>query len=198
MRAGDGQRRILKLIAIVAAGIALVIAFVFVRTHSALRATPREATMSFALTTPAFETGGWIPADCTCDGKDTSPLLAWTHPPAGTKSFALIVDDPDAPGKTWVHWLLYDLPPDTSGLPENMPREMVFENGSEQGKNDFHNVGYNGPCPPKGKPHRYFFRLYSLDTLLHLMPGANRSALDRAMQGHILGKTELMGRYQRK
>ena len=124
--------------------------------------------------------------------------LDWTDPPSGTESFALIVDDPDAPRGTWVHWVLYDLPADARQLPEStVPRERL-PSGARQGVNDFRRIGYNGPCPPPGAPHRYYFRLYALSTRLNLQPRATRAELDGAMRGHILAKTEFFGRYQRK
>ncbi len=153
--------------------------------------------MAFRITTTAFPNGGDIPQKFTCDGADMSPLLAWTDPPAGTQAFALIMDDPDAPAGTWVHWVLYDLPGDTSGLPENVPKQPELENGAHQGRNDFRKTGYGGPCPPPGKPHRYFFKLYALNSATHLKAGATKADLERAMKGHIVAQAELVGRYQR-
>ena len=153
--------------------------------------------MALALRTPAFEPGGDIPAVFTCDGGDTSPALEWSDPPPGTASFALITDDPDAPGGTWVHWVLYDLPPAARELPEGVPPRSALPSGARQGRNDFRRIGYGGPCPPRGPAHRYVFRLYALDTKVDLAPGAVRADLDRAMTGHILAQAELMGRYRR-
>jgi len=151
--------------------------------------------MSFNLSTTAFA-GGVIPEQFTCDGNDISPQLLWTDPPKGTESFALIVDDPDAPAGTWVHWLLYDLPAQTRDLPENVPKERTLTNGAHQGRNDFGKIGYNGPCPPSGKPHRYFFKLYALDAKIKLKPGATKAQLERAMEGHVLAETQLLARFQ--
>ena len=149
------------------------------------------------LSTTSFTPGGAIPKNFTCSGADVSPELSWAAPPAGAKSMALIVDDPDAPAGTWNHWLLYNLPPSAHELPENQSRTPELANGALQGKNDFGKIGYNGPCPPPGKPHRYFFRLYALDTKLDLKSGADRRALDQAIKGHILAQAELMGTFGR-
>jgi hypothetical protein len=127
----------------------------------------------------------------TCDGQDISPALSWDSLPAGTKSLALIMDDPDAPIGTWVHWVLYNLPSDQSGLSEGVNRIGI------DGKNSWGKTGYGGPCPPKGKSHRYFFKLYALDTALSLPTGASKAEVEKAMQGHILGQGQLMGRYAR-
>lgn len=149
------------------------------------------------LRTSAFQPGGDIPARFTCDGSDDSPALAWNEPPAGTKSFTLIVDDPDAPRGTWVHWVLYDLPGNARELPERVPPEGELSSGARQGRNDFRKIGYGGPCPPPGPAHRYYFRLFALDSALGLKSGTNRAGVDRAMEGHILAHAELMGRYRR-
>ena len=152
--------------------------------------------MTFRLTTTAFQDGGVIPKKFTCDGPDLSPKLTWTDPPAETQGFALIMDDPDAPAGTWVHWLLYDLPSGTRGLPEGIAKDRRLPDGSHQGRNDFGKIGYNGPCPPRGAVHRYYFRLYALNRRTDLGPGASRSELERAMKDHILAQTELVGRFQ--
>src|SRR5262245_26720610 len=154
--------------------------------------------MAFELTSGAFKAGESIPAQHTCDGQDVSPPLAWTDPPAGTKSFALVCDDPDAPVGTWVHWVLYALPPTARALPAGVPTTPVLADGSRQGQNDFKKTGYNGPCPPRGGPHRYFFKLHALDTTLDLAPGATKQTLMKATEGHVLAVTELIGRYARK
>lgn len=134
----------------------------------------------------------------TCDGADRSPPLRWSDPPDQTKSFALIADDPDAPGGTWVHWVLYAVPADLRELAEGLPaRETVLGVGS-QGLNDFRKVGYGGPCPPRGPAHRYFFRLYALDTEVTLPPRKTKADLLKAIERHVLGQSELMGRYKRK
>ena len=150
------------------------------------------------LTSTAFSEGGAIPARFTCDDRNVSPVLSWSGAPAGAKSLVLIADDPDAPGGTWVHWVLYDLPVATSELAEDTPKTQYLPGGAKQGLNDFKRLGYGGPCPPPGKPHRYFFKLYALDTLLELKPGATKNEVERAMQKHILGQGQLMGIYKRK
>ena len=142
--------------------------------------------MSIELTSTAFKQGMTIPKKYTGDGTDQSPPLHWSEPPSGTKSIALICADPDAPRGTWVHWVLF-----------NVPTTETLGNGTKQGKNDFGNIGYGGPAPPKGKPHRYFFKLYALDVTLDLPPGAIKAQLESAMKGHILAEGQLMGNYQR-
>jgi hypothetical protein len=149
------------------------------------------------LKTTSFTPGDFIPKRFTCDAANVSPALAWTDPPAGTQSFAIIEDDPDAPSGTFVHWLVYDLPADYRGLPEALSRNDQMAGGGRQGTNDFSRTGYGGPCPPRGKPHRYFIRLYALDAKLELRPAARRHELEAAMKGHILAQAELMARYQR-
>jgi Raf kinase inhibitor-like protein, YbhB/YbcL family len=157
--------------------------------------------MTITLASPAFEPNGPIPARHTCDGPDLSPALAWSGLPAGTQSLALIVDDPDAPDPdapktTWVHWVLYNLPPTAAGLPEGIP-PSALPPGTLQGTNDWHRTGYGGPCPPIGT-HRYFHKLYALDTVLPDLKHPTKAALEKAMLGHILGKGELVGKYQKK
>jgi len=154
--------------------------------------------MSIQITSAAFAGGQPIPAKYTCQGSDISPPLQWTNAPANAKSFALICDDPDAPVGTWVHWVLYDLPPSASELPEDVAKTQTFAGNAKQGVNDFRRVGYGGPCPPPGKPHRYFFKLYALDAMLDLEPGATKKDLLEAMEGHVLAEGQLMGTYQRK
>ena len=153
--------------------------------------------MAFEVTSSAFVQGDPIPVKYTCDGDDTSPPLAWGDPPEGTASFALINDDPDAPAGTWVHWLLYNLPADARSLPEAVPADARLPDGSLHGQNSWRRLGYGGPCPPSGT-HRYFFKLYALDTALNLASGADKQATLKAMEGHILGQAELMGVYSRK
>lgn len=142
------------------------------------------------ISSPAFQTGKTIPAKFTCDGEDRSPALQWGALPTGTQSLALIVDDPDAPGGTWVHWVLFNLPASLKGLPEGVTKAGV------EGVNDFGTQKYGGPCPPKGKPHRYFFKLYALDQTLALQAGASKAQLEKAMQGHILGQGQMIGTYK--
>ncbi|MDE2492034.1 MAG: YbhB/YbcL family Raf kinase inhibitor-like protein [Elusimicrobia bacterium] len=157
--------------------------------------------MSFTLTSPAFKAGGTIPKVHTCDGEDVSPMLRWTAAPAGTKSLALIVDDPDAPPGTWVHWLLYDIPGAARELPKGIEKQESLPIGARQGAcwgvDKFERVGYYGPCPPPGKPHRYYFKLFALDKMLHLKPRATKTELIAAMEGHVLASAELMGKYGR-
>ena len=130
----------------------------------------------------AFTEGGMIPKQYTCDGADISPPLSWSTVPEGTKSIAIIVDDPDAPAGTWVHWLVYNLPPDLKGLPENILAKETIANGGMQGMTDFRRIGYGGPCPPSGT-HRYIFKVYAVDKLLDLYPGAIKKRLLQAMEG---------------
>ncbi|MCS7166104.1 MAG: YbhB/YbcL family Raf kinase inhibitor-like protein [Gemmatales bacterium] len=153
--------------------------------------------MPMVLTSTAFTQGATIPKEYTADGRDISPPLSWTDPPAGTKSFALLCEDPDAPRGLWVHWVIFNIPAYVRSLPAGVPAHDHLSDGSRQGRNDFGRIGYGGPSPPRGKPHRYFFRLYALDTTLGLPPGASRDMLLKAMQGHILEQAELMGTYGR-
>lgn len=148
------------------------------------------------LESTAFIANGMIPFLYTCDGQDMSPPLSWDAPPTGTQSLALIVDDPDAPGRIFVHWVLYDIPPETRQLPQAVAATATLPNGGTQGQNDFGNLGYGGPCPPSGL-HRYFFKLYALDRELGLQSGATKAQLEAAMSGHILAGAELIGRYSR-
>jgi Raf kinase inhibitor-like YbhB/YbcL family protein len=148
------------------------------------------------LKSSAFEEGGIIPKKYTCDGEDISPPLIWTSLPDGTKTLALICDDPDAPGGTWVHWVIFNIPADTGDLGENVPPQKELTNGARQGTNDFRKIGYGGPCPPGGT-HRYYFKIYSLDTDLDLEAGASKTQLLQAMKGHVLGEEQLMGKYKR-
>ncbi len=152
--------------------------------------------MALQLSSPAFKMGETIPKVYTCDGEDRSVPLSWTEPPAGTRSFALIADDPDAPMGTWVHWVLYNIPASTRSLPEGISAAATLPDGSLHGKNSWQRLGYGGPCPPRGT-HRYFFKLYALDTVLTLRAGATKEELLKAIAGHILAQAELMGVYKR-
>ncbi len=163
-------------------------------TSAQPQTTPVSKTMKLEST--AFTDDGMIPSQYTCDGQDISPDLSWDAPPTGTQSLALIVDDPDAPGQIFVHWVLYDIPPEVQQLPKAIAPQATLLNGGTQGKNDFGNLGYGGPCPPSGI-HHYFFRLYALDRELGLEAGATKAQLQAAMGGHILAATELIGRYSR-
>ena len=148
------------------------------------------------LTSSAFTEGGTIPRQYTCDGNDISPPLSWSDVPDGTKSFALIADDPDAPAGTWVHWVVYNIPAGTTKLQEQVPASKTLPDGSVQGINDFKKTGYGGPCPPGGI-HRYFFKLYALSGSVDLGPNATKNELLQAMEGKIVRETKLMGTYSR-
>lgn len=174
----------------------LTLAYLFTVFSCLEPAYAKEDVMSFQLSSPAFKQGEMMPVECTCDGSDRSPALAWTEPPPGTKSFALIADDPDAPAGTWVHWVVYNLPATVRQMKENFPTDKKLSDGTLQGRNDFAKMGYGGPCPPGGT-HRYYFKLYALDTRLSLAPGATPSQLETAMKGHILAEAQLMGTYRR-
>ena len=154
--------------------------------------------MSLSLKSDAFVNGQSIPAKYTCIGKNISPALTWNDPPAGTQSFALIMDDPDAPAGTWVHWVLYNIPADSRGLPEDLPvkGKNVDPTAIYFGTNSSNNIRYDGPCPPSGT-HRYYFKLYALDTLISLLPGATKDELLKQMQGHILAQGELVGTFSK-
>jgi hypothetical protein len=147
---------------------------------------------------PVLANKGYIPDNYTCDGRNISPEISWSDAPKKTVSLALICDDPDAPFATWTHWVVYDIPPNVSKLDEGLPKDGVLKSGILQGVNDFGEIGFGGPCPPAGKAHRYFFRLYALDTMLKLEKGAARKDLERLMVGHILAEAGIYGLYQRK
>ncbi|MBF2049816.1 MAG: YbhB/YbcL family Raf kinase inhibitor-like protein [Elainella sp. C42_A2020_010] len=184
-------------------------------SRSADNRTKRSQTLD--LSSPAFEPEAFIPVEFTCDGADHSPALSWSAPPEGTQSFTLILDDPDAPNGTFTHWVLYDLPPDSQSLPTAIPAQPFLTTGGVQGKNDFGQYGYRGPCLPRSSSlentseenqgnqanptnstHRYFFRLYALDTVLDLPPGVTSTEVRTALKDHILAEAELMGRYKRQ
>lgn len=156
-----------------------------------------KVTPGFTLTSRAFGYGERIPASCTCEGANQSPALTWSGAPEGTRSLTLICNDPDAPVGTWVHWLLYNIPPAPPFLHPGIPADRALTAGGMNGLNSWQDLGYGGPCPPPGKPHRYFFILYALDSPLDLGPGATQAQVEAAMKGHTLGKTELMGLYGR-
>ena len=153
---------------------------------------------AFQLKTDAFQPEEEIPINFTCDGKNQLPSLSWQNPPSNTKSFVLIAEDPDAPMGTWVHWVVYDIPSSTLQLAEGIPFLETLPDGSKQGMTDFGRPGYGGPCPPPGKAHRYYFKLYALDSLLNLPLKQTKADLIRSMQGHILAAAQLMGKYKRK
>lgn len=148
------------------------------------------------LSSQAFKHEGMIPSRYTCDADDISPDLQWQAVPDGVQSFALICDDPDAPMGTWVHWVYFNIPSSTHSLPEEVTPAQQPDQGGRQGTNDFQRIGYGGPCPPGGS-HRYYFKLYALDAMLDLDAGASKQQLLDAMEGRILAKAEMMGRYQR-
>lgn len=157
----------------------------------------KKEKQTMKLTSSAFAEGQPIPAQFTGDGADVSPPLRWSDAPPGARAFALICDDPDAPAGTWVHWVLYGLPATITELAQAVPASETLPNGARQGLNDFRRVGYGGPSPPPGKPHRYFFRVYALDAEPPLKPRATKAELLKAMQNHILAEGTLMGTYQR-
>jgi len=177
-------------------------AFVGAAGKEASQATSEKGgvPMSLTITSSAFSQNGEIPGKYTCDGKDVSPPLAWSGLPAGTKSLALIVDDPDAPDPaapkmTWVHWVLYNIPPGATGLPEAV-KSGDLPKGTKEGLNDWKRTGYGGPCPPIGR-HRYFLKLYALDVLLPELGKATKQEVEKAMKGHVLASAELVGTYKR-
>jgi len=170
------------------------------RPTAAIDTEPRSSAMTLKVTSSAFQQGGSIPAKYTCEGQDVSPPLAWTGAPGNIKSYALIVDDPDAPDpakpqRVYVHWVLYNIPATSTSLPENASKSGLPK-GAVQGKNDWGKPEYGGPCPPIGR-HRYFFKLYALDTTLTGLSSPAKPDLEKAMKGHVLDSGELMGTYQK-
>ena len=166
-------------------------------TSQAPVGNPRPQQKSeLKLTSTSFKDGEAIPRGYTCDGANISPPLEWTAVPKSAKAIAIIADDPDAPAGTWVHWVLYNLPADGLGLIENTPQTETLNGGGMQGKNDFGKIGYGGPCPPSGT-HRYYFKFYALDSQVDLKPGATKADVEKAMAGHVVGQTQLMGTYRR-
>lgn len=153
--------------------------------------------MAFAVKSTAFSNGGEIPRKYTCSGENLSPALSWNDMPPKTQALALIADDPDAPGGTWTHWILWNLPIRATSMPEGISARESLDNGARQGRNDFGRVGYGGPCPPPGRPHRYFFRLYALDAALELKAGASRTEFESAMKPHVVAQAEWMGMFKR-
>jgi len=164
------------------------------------RAAPgaQEATMGMTVTSTAFSAGGTIPVRTTGQGANVSPDLAWSDVPDGTASFVLICDDPDAPSGTWVHWTMWNIPASARGLPAAVPTADTLPDGAVQGITSFGEHGYGGPMPPPGNAHRYYFRVYALNTTLSLPSSAHRAELDQAMKGHVLAQGQLMGTYQRR
>jgi Raf kinase inhibitor-like YbhB/YbcL family protein len=161
------------------------------------RSEELSVAQTFRLTSPAFSSNALIPPEFTCDGINHSPPMSWEAPPPETQSLVLLMEDPDAPNGTFVHWVIYDLPPDLRGLPKAIPAQPFLSQGGIQGKNDFGQYGYGGPCPPSGI-HQYWFRLYAVDKLLDLPPGVAYPAVQTALKDHILAGAELMGRYDRQ
>jgi hypothetical protein len=159
---------------------------------------PLEPHKQMELASSAFKNGQPIPNQYTCEGKNISPPLTWNGAPANTESLVLIVDDPDAPRGVWTHWVMFDLPADASGLPEAAAQSGSLPGNAKEGLNDFKHSSYDGPCPPAGQEHRYFFKIYALDTALGLPSGASRKDVEAAMAKHILAEGQLMGTYQRK
>ena len=162
--------------------------------HDAFSAQKGAGKMQ--ITSSAFTEGSMIPEKYTCDGQDISPPLEWKIAPVGTKSFTLISDDPDAPVGTWVHWVAYNIPSNTTKLDENVKPEKEFKNGMRQGSNSWPKIGYGGPCPPSGT-HRYYFKLYALDVVLDIKPGATKEQVLQLMKGHVIAEAQLMGKYKR-
>ena len=169
---------------------------VFFHQSSALCSFIKWGEIKMKLTSAAFKEGGMIPKKYSCDDEDISPPLNWENIPSKTKELAMICDDPDAPMGTWVHWVIYKISPQVKGLTENIPTEKKLSSGMVQGMNDFGRIGYGGPCPPGGT-HRYFFKIYALDAVINLEPGATKAQVLRAIQGHILEETQLIGKYKR-
>lgn len=153
--------------------------------------------MALEIKSPVFKEGGSIPLQYTCKGSDISPPLSWSGVPKSAKSMALICDDPDAPGMTWVHWVVYNISPDENGLKEDLAKSGTLPGGTLQGITDFRKIGYGGPCPPPGGPHRYYFKLYALDKKLELKAGATKDMLLKSMDGYILEEAQLMGTFKR-
>ncbi|NQT05962.1 MAG: YbhB/YbcL family Raf kinase inhibitor-like protein [Candidatus Omnitrophica bacterium] len=153
--------------------------------------------MALEIKSSAFKEGETIPAKYTCKGADLSPPLSWSNVPDGTKSLALICDDPDAPMMVWVHWVIYNIPAEETELFEALPKDRTLPNGAHQGITDFRRIGYGGPCPPPGNVHRYYFKLYALSNKLNLEPGATKKDLLKAMEGQIIEEAQIMGRFKR-
>lgn len=181
--------------------ILLAVLVVFLLTVAACAreapAPQKEVEMTLSLSSTAFKEGDKIPVKYTCDGQDISPPLVWGQPPQKTQAFALIADDPDAPGGVFTHWILFNIPGNVRQIEEGIPAQEQLQNGALHGKNDFGRIGYGGPCPPRGPAHRYRFTVYALDKLLDLKPGASKKQLLDAIKGHILAQGELVGIYQR-
>jgi Raf kinase inhibitor-like YbhB/YbcL family protein len=189
---------LLLLICLISAGLVYFFVFVIIRDpiNAFFRKPAVEHSNNISLFSPDFVAGDPIPVQYTCDGSDLSPAIAWDEPPAGTKSFVIVMDDPGSPGGTWTHWLVYNIPAAVRGLPKAISPQAQLGDGSLQGKNSWGNAGYGGPCPPSGT-HTYHFKLYALDTILDLPSDATAQALTRAFSGHILAQAELTGTYHK-
>jgi len=188
----------LIIIAILLAIVAVAVFFIVYPTGlEHVETTLTKSLARFVITSPAFKSGEIIPKRYTCDGIDVSPPLSWSGFPAGTKSFVLIVEDPDAPGGIFTHWIVYNISSKITSLPEKVKRVERLGNGILQGLNSFGKIGYNGPCPPHGSKHRYYFRIYALDCYIDLPPGATREEILKAIEGHVIGEAELLGYYER-
>lgn len=185
------MRRIKNIIIFIPLFILLIVSFLFPKDKK-----KEVKTMKLTVESTAFSQDGTIPSVYTCDGKNVSPPLTWSKGPSGTKSYALISDDPDAPAGTWVHWVVYNIPANVTAFPENLPKTETLDNGALQGRNDFRRNYYGGPCPPGGT-HRYYFKVYALDTMINAGPGLTKKQLLKAMDDHILAQGELMGKYSR-
>jgi Raf kinase inhibitor-like YbhB/YbcL family protein len=182
-----------------ARGFVTILSFAFLLGALLPRPDPPGGPMTLSLSSSAFAHQGEIPSRFTCEGDDVSPALTWSGLPSGTKSLALVIDDPDAPDPsapkmTWVHWVVYDMPPDATGLAE---ATKTLPAGAREGLNDWKRTGYGGPCPPIGR-HRYFHKLYALDALLGDLKTPTKASLEQAMKGHVLAEAQLVGTYQKK
>lgn len=153
--------------------------------------------MPFSLSSSSFKNGEKIPVQYTCDGENISPALSWTNPQKGTESFALTVDDPDAPSGVFTHWILFNIPKNITHLPEGVASKATLDNGAIQGKTSFNKMGYSGPCPPSGSPHNYRFHIYAVDRMLDLKAGASKEVVLNAIKNHVLGEAELTAKYSR-
>lgn len=180
----------------------MIAVFLHIVSHSGTSQTAAGQNggkaMSMSISSSSFGNGGTIPKKFTCDAEDVSPELSWSAAPAGTKSLALLSDDPDAPVGNWNHWTMWNAPAESRGLPEGVSKAAQLPDGTQQGMNDFRKVGYNGPCPPPGNPHRYYFKLFALDQKLTLKEKSGKKELEAAMKGHVLAQAEWMGKYGRK
>ena len=191
------QQRRAQLIRLGFVAILLLLPFMIGPSASSFAAHLEAQSAGLSVSSPSFPSGGEIPKKFTCSGVDISPQLTWTEPPAGTKTFALLVDDPDAPAGSWNHWAMWNLPASARSVPEGVGKSPRLPDGSQQGLNDFRKIGYNGPCPPANKVHRYHFQLFALDTKLGLSADAGKPELKAAMKGHILAQAEWMGTFHR-